>query len=224
VSVPRCDSGEKASPADAHQHGVEIRCLCLQLEAQRALAEDGLLLVEGVDRKRLALLRPRLAGGQRLGVRLAADDQVGSVAPDPVDLRRGGDARDEDLRRKPQAPRGEGHRHPVVSAGRRDHPGRRNPAQGEIGEGASDLERPRVLQELELEGDSHARNADLLASERDHRRAPDVAADRLLGGDDLRAGAEIHGPETDIVFPRRWILDMREGDFLRPAEPASYGP
>ena len=60
------------------------RRLLLELEPERALPEQRLDLVVGVDRQRARLGRPRLARRERVGVPLAADDELGAVVADPL--------------------------------------------------------------------------------------------------------------------------------------------
>jgi hypothetical protein len=59
------------------------------------------------------------------------------------------------------------------------------------------LEAPGVLQELELEGDVPAGRPSSSTGELDHRGAPDVGTDDLLGGDDSGAGVRAH--EDDLL-------------------------
>ena len=68
---PGGDAADQAAAADRDQQGVEIGQLFLELQPERALADQGLGLVEGVDRHRAGLRRPCFARGQRIGVALA---------------------------------------------------------------------------------------------------------------------------------------------------------
>ena len=78
------------------------------------------------DRRRGPTARPfgdvGLAGGQRLGVDLAADGQLGAVAADARDLGRRGDLGDEDARLASEPHGGVGHGGAVVAARCRGDP------------------------------------------------------------------------------------------------------
>src|SRR5581483_8598104 len=122
-----------------------------------------------------------LAGGQRLGIELAADDEVGAAAADARDLGGGGDLRHEDARPVPQLARRIGHRRAVIAArGGRDSR-RRHPAAEQIGEGAAHLERARMLGELELEGEREVLETEVASAHGEDGCAPDVAGNAPAG-------------------------------------------
>ena len=106
-----------------------------------------------MDRHGAALLHPLFAGGERAGIAVALDDQVGAVFPDARDLGRRGNAGNEDPCRHLQRHRRIGHRRSVVAARGRNHAGRGNIADQEIGEAAPGLEGAGVLKRLQLEDD-----------------------------------------------------------------------
>ena len=58
---PRRDSADQAASADRHQQRVVIRSLLFEFEADRALAQQGLDLLVGMDRQRTRLRHPLLA-------------------------------------------------------------------------------------------------------------------------------------------------------------------
>jgi hypothetical protein len=83
--------------------------------------------------------------------------------------------------------RGKGHRGTVIAArGGNDARLGALPHQ-HIGEGAARLERPRGLQEFELEGDRRAREPKILGRNLDHRRPPYVRSDHIVGSEHRRA-------------------------------------
>ena len=160
---------------------MSISGACLgEFEADRALAEDRFVLIERVYWHRAGLLRPALAGGERVRIAVALDREVGAVVADALHLGRRGDARHEYLGRLAELHRRIGDRRAMVAARRRDHSGLRYLAGQQIREGAARLERPRVLQELELERQRMAGQAELGAVDLDDRRAPDVGPNESL--------------------------------------------
>ena len=183
-AVPGGDAADEAAAADGHQQRVEQRLL-LELQRERALPEQRLGLIVGVHGQRAGLARPRLGGGQRVGVALAADDQLGAVAPDARDLGRRRHRRYEDLRRRPHPHRRVSDGGAVVAAGGRHHAGGRDGAGQEIGEGPASLERAGVLEQLQLERERKGNQPEVGAGRGQGRRQPDVGPDdrvRLLDG------------------------------------------
>ncbi len=144
-----------------------------------------------MDRQRAGARDLGNAGVIGIGVALAADHQIGAIGADARDLGRRRHRRHEDLRRHAAAHRGVGDRGAVVAARRRDHAGRRHRAGQQIGEGTARLERARMLQLLELEGQCCAPKTEILpeigAVELDHGRAPDIRPDHALGRGDVVA-------------------------------------
>ena len=121
--VPGGDAADQPAAADGDQQRVDLGRLPLQLEADAALPQHGLDLVEGVHRERAGLRDIRFAGGQGLGVDLAADRQLRAVAADARDLGRRGDLGDEDAGLVAQAHGRVGHGRAVIAAGCGRDPG-----------------------------------------------------------------------------------------------------
>ncbi len=90
---------------------------------------------------------------------------------------------DEDLRRVPEPPRGERDGDAVVAAGRGRDAGARHGAGHEVVERAARLERARVLEQLELEGERGF--AEGARVRREERCAPDVGRDEVVGREDV---------------------------------------
>jgi hypothetical protein len=85
---PRRDAADQSAAADRQQQRIDRRGVGLDLQSDAALAEQGLRLVEGVDGKSAAFVDEAVAGGQRVGVAVAGDDQLGTVAADARGLGR----------------------------------------------------------------------------------------------------------------------------------------
>src|SRR5205807_673264 len=83
--VPRGDAADEPAAADGDEHRVEIGRLALELETQRPLTEQRLSLIERVDWQGARLGGPPLAGGNRVVVPIAADDEIDAVRTDLVD-------------------------------------------------------------------------------------------------------------------------------------------
>ena len=133
----------------------------LDLEAERALAEQRLRLVEGVDWRARRFPHESLARRERVGVALAADDELGAVAADALGLGRRRDGGHENRRRRAEPHRRIGDRRAVIAARGRDDAGLRDRTSQQVGEGAARLERARMLQELELEVRRARRQAEI---------------------------------------------------------------
>ena len=150
---------------------------CSSSRPSRPLAQDGFVLVERRYRHGAGLLRPCLAGRERIRVAVALDREVGAVFADALNLRRRGDARNENLRAFAELHRGIGCRRAVIAAGCRDDAGFRHFAGQHIGERAARLERARVLEQLELERERSGGQTKLVAIDLDDGRTPDMGPD-----------------------------------------------
>ena len=95
--IPDRDAANQPAAAHRDERRIEVSRLFLQLEADGSLAKQGFALVKGVDRERARLGDPCFAGGERIVIAVAANDELGAVFADAPDLRRRGDARNKDL-------------------------------------------------------------------------------------------------------------------------------
>src|ERR1043166_7370422 len=86
--VPGGDAADQPAAADRDEQGVEIRRIGLDLAADGTLAEHRLRLVIGVDRERAAAGDEFFAGLERVGITLAANDQLGAIAANALELGR----------------------------------------------------------------------------------------------------------------------------------------
>lgn len=84
--IPGGDAADQATAADSDQQRIDIGQVFLDLPAERALADKRLGLVEGMDLQRACPFGEDFAGGQRIGIAVAADDEVGAETPDAVGL------------------------------------------------------------------------------------------------------------------------------------------
>ena len=80
------------------------------------MADERLFLVEGMNLQGAGRGGEILAGGQRLGVARAADDQFGAVAADALELCRRADLRHEDGGFLPELHGGIGDRCTMIAA------------------------------------------------------------------------------------------------------------
>src|ERR1700733_309758 len=80
--VPSRNPGDQAAAADRDQQRGEMSGLTLQLQTDRTLTEQGLDLVEGVNRHRPGAGHPRFARSESFRIALAADDQVCAIVGD----------------------------------------------------------------------------------------------------------------------------------------------
>ena len=183
VGAAQRDADPGQQPAAAHpgQHRVQRAAgLAGQLGAGGPGPQDGLGGVVGVHPHRPGRGLPFLAELERLGVGGTADHQVGAVGPDPGHLGRRGHLGHEDPGRDSELARRVGHRGAVVAARRRHHAGRRDLAQQQVGERAAGLERPGVLQLLQLEQQRPGRQPEVGQVHADHRGPPDVRRDQRV--------------------------------------------
>jgi hypothetical protein len=206
-SVPRGDAADQPAAADRDEKRVEIGELFFDLAAERRLPKQCLALVEGMDRRGAGLRRPGLARGKRVVVALTADDEIGAIAANARYLDGRGGVRHEDPGGNPEALRGERDCRAVVAARGRDDPGRRHGPGQQVREGAAHLERARMLQLFELEGDPGGRHAEIGSVQREDRRAPQVRPDRCLDVEDrcaiYRSFGYRHSPSSAIRYSRR---------------------
>ena len=124
--IPGGDAADQPAAADRDKQRIEIARLIFQLLAERALAEKRLGLIEGMHFERAGAGGEFLACGERFGIALAADDQLGALGTDARELRRRGHARHEDRRAYFKLPRRIGDGGAVIAAGGGDHSRRRN--------------------------------------------------------------------------------------------------
>jgi hypothetical protein len=208
--VPGGDAADMPAAADRDEQRIEAGRLLLKLQADAALAEQRLRLVEGVHGKRARLRDIGFARGERVGVELAADREIGAVLADARDLGRRGNARQENLRRDAKPHGGVAHRDAVIAARSRADARRRNPTHQEIGEGAARLERAGVLHELEFERERHRIEAEVAAVRFHHRRAPDVRPYQLIGRRDAvavnRVVQQLHEISPHLSKFAIWLL------------------
>ena len=174
--VPRRDSTDEASAADGHEHGVGVGRLLLQFRADGGRAEEGLALVERMNAHRARAGGPGLAGGARVVVAVAGDDELRAVGADARDLGGGGDRRNEDLRAHAETHGRVRGGHAVIAAGRGDDAGVGHVAEEHVREGAAGLEGPGVLEVLELEEERAAVEAEVAAADFDDGSAADVGS------------------------------------------------
>ena len=188
AGVPGGDAADQPAAADRHQQRVDLRRVGLDLEPDRALAEQRLRLVVGVHRERAGSRDERLAGGERVGIDLAADHQLGAVAADALELGRRGDLGHEDRRAQaePHAP----HRRPR----RRDcrpMPRRRRPAApsrvSRLAKAPRGLNEPVCCRNSSLSDERRAGEAEIAGVDADDRRVPDIGPDQPLGRGDAVA-------------------------------------
>ena len=193
--VPGGDAADQPAAADGNQQGVEIDDLLLELEADRTLTEQRLILIEGMNRERAGLGGPDLAGGQRVGVALATDDELGAVVADALNFRRRRDARHEDLGRNAELHRRVGDRRAMIAAGGGDDADCGNIAHEQVCECSTCLERTRVLDELELAAQAQNAQSEIGTVDLDRRRPADVLPDEPFGRGDpftVDGVADIH--------------------------------
>ena len=139
IAIP---DGEPAAPDRDDEH-VELRQLVGQLEPDRPLAGDHVVVLERVDERR-AGVRPLTRRGLRLVVALAGQHDLGAVAPGRLDLRHRRVLGHEDRRLDARLARRPGHRLPVVAGARGDDArGPLAPAES----ARSVLTAPRILNE-----------------------------------------------------------------------------
>ena len=195
--MPRRRASDEPAATDGDEDRVEVGCLLLQLVRDGAGAEQGLDLVVGVHRHRAGGGDPSLAGGERVGVELAFDDELRTVAADLLELGGRGDRGHEDGGADAQPAGRAGHRGAVVAARCGGDAGGGNLPEEQVGERAARLERAGVLAQLELEDQADRRvEAEVVAAGFDDRGAADVGRDPPVdGGEALAAevGDGLHG-------------------------------
>jgi hypothetical protein len=147
------DSRCEASASDRNDHGLRLRHLLGELEADRPLAGDNRLVLERMDKGRPGLVDEALHLGERLLDRLADHAHVGAVALRRLDLRHRRVLRDEDRGVQAGLARGPGDRLRVVPRARGHDAGLPLglAEHGELVDGAADLERAGALEILRLE-------------------------------------------------------------------------
>ena len=178
--IPSRDTADQPPATDGHQHRVEPRRLTRELHSECSLAEQRFRLIVGVHRERPCLLAPGLAGRERVGVPVAHDGERRAVCADALDLRGRRHRRDEDLRAHAESHRGVGHRGAVVTSRGGGDAGLRDASQEQVGERPSSLERPGVLQELELQREGKGRKPEVDPAHLEDRRHSDIRPDDRL--------------------------------------------
>ncbi|ODV14151.1 MAG: hypothetical protein ABT20_00705 [Rubrivivax sp. SCN 70-15] len=168
---PGGDAGDQPAAADADQHALGQAGVGLDLGRQRAGAGHHLELVVGVHQQRAAVALARQAGGERVGVGRAADDDARTQRRQRGALGGTADLGHEDLARHRQRTGRGGHRDAGIAA-RRDHDaGRRQRLRAHAVEHAARLEAARDLQLLELEPDLGDIEAERAPGQPPQRRA-----------------------------------------------------
>ena len=138
-------------PADRDEDGVRVRDLLRQLEPDRSSAGDDLGLIERVHGERTCLGLARVRRDRCLVVVPGNHADVGALLAHAVDLRGGRSVGDEDLGPMAERPSGEGNRQSEVPAGAGDDAGLGHVGGEHLAERAAWLERPGVLEQLELQ-------------------------------------------------------------------------
>jgi hypothetical protein len=137
------DAGGEPAAADRDQHGLGVGRLLRELEADRPLAGDHALVLEGVHERRAGALDVRRRGRDGLLEALAGQLGRAAVGASGLDLGHRRVLRHEDRRGDARFPRRPGHRLPVVPRARRDDSG---------GALALAQGRDRVVRPADLEG------------------------------------------------------------------------
>src|SRR5215831_790010 len=174
AAIPSGDPRDQAASADRHQQRVDIRGLLIELHANAALSQDGFVLVKGMNRHGAALAHPCFAGGERVGIAVTFDDQIGAVLADALDLGCRRHAWNEDLGRPLQLHRGVSDRGAVVAARCGNHAARGHVASEQICKGAARLERSRALKKFELETKPARSETEVAGVNLTDWRAPDI--------------------------------------------------
>src|ERR1700724_1875949 len=86
VALPARIPADAPAAADRHEQRAEAGRLLLQLQADAALAEQRLRLIESVHRKCAGLRDIGFARSERVGVELPAERQIGAVVANARDL------------------------------------------------------------------------------------------------------------------------------------------
>src|SRR5260370_15164134 len=134
--IPRSDAPDETAAANGDEQSVQLRALLLEFEADASLTEQGFKLIVGVNAHGAGLRRPSFAGSEGVGIALADDHEVRATMADALDLLRGGDAGDEDLRGYAKLAAAIGDGHSEVAARRRRDSSFGDFAQEQICEGA----------------------------------------------------------------------------------------
>jgi hypothetical protein len=183
--VPCGNAADQSAAADGNQQRVEIGDLLLELQADGTLTKQGLPLIEGVNRERTGLGGEDLAGAERVGIAVAADDELGAAIANPLNLRRRRDARHEDPGPDAEFHRRVRDRSSVIAARGGDNAGCRDVAHEQVRESAACLERARVLEQLELAAQAQRAQSEIGSIDLDDRRSAYVRPDEPLGRGDL---------------------------------------
>ena len=238
------DSRGEPAAADRDQHRLDVGHLLGELEPDRPLSRDHVLVLEGVDEGGARLLDALERLGERVVEALAGQDGLAAVGQGRVDLRHRRVGRHVDRRVDAELARRPGDRLAVVAGARRDHPG--GPLLGREGrklvERAANLERARALEVLRLE---HARPAGLALDRLGgvNGRHARVSADPLASGLDVsdrrsrlrrqfgtpfagsrappsadRASAGAR-PRATVRARGRWLLHFPDAGVLVPRRP-----
>ena len=117
------DAGGEPASADRDDHRLEVGNLLQELQTDRSLSRDHLLVLEGVEEGRVLGLGVVERGGERLLERLAVQLRLRTVVPRRFDLRHRRVVRHEDAREHAGLARRPGNRLAVVARARGDDAG-----------------------------------------------------------------------------------------------------
>ncbi len=169
VSVPRGGATAESAAAAGQEHRIEVGSLPIELAGTRARARHHHVVVVCVDRGRVVDVEVSAAGVERVAVHVADLVHDRPVPAESGDLRRRGRGRHEDVRVVPEPLSGPGDRRAVVATGGRHQAAGCDGSGGDEVGGSTRLERPAVLQVLELQHERGVQ-ADLAAGHLDRRR------------------------------------------------------
>jgi hypothetical protein len=180
AAVPGGDAADQPAAADRDQQRIDLRRIAFDLQPDRALPEQRFRLVERMHWQRTRLRHELFAGRQRIGIAIAGDDQLGSVAADQCNLRRRRHFRQKDRRFYAARLRRIGNRNAMIAAGSGHHTRLADFARQQVGERTTHLERPGVLQAFEFQLQRPRRQTELGGINDDGRGVPDIGPDQRL--------------------------------------------
>src|SRR5260370_2424595 len=135
------DAAEEPAATDGDEKRIELRILLLEFEADGSLTEQSFELIVGVNGHGAGLRGPGFAGGEGIGVALAADDEARATSADALDFFRGSDVGYKNLGGPPQLAGGIGEPGSVGSPGCRRGARLGGLASGKLGKSAAGLVR-----------------------------------------------------------------------------------
>ena len=201
------DAGDQPAAADAEQDGVEVGHLVEELEAERALPDDDVAVVERVDEHGAGALGELGGQAQRRLDRRTLEHDVGAVAAGGEQLGDRHAERHEDRRGDAEGLRGERDALRVVAGGCGHDAARAllgRQAREPVGR-AADLERAGALEVLELQVHGHAEQLGQVLRLVE-RRARDDAIEEGGGILELRQGGDAH---VRTLLGRGTVVQMR---------------